>query len=83
MKFYDREKEIALLRKNEERSKKVASFTVLMGRRRIGKTTLLRHTFQDKEAAYLFVSRDSEALLCRKFQDALTQHGTHRHCCRS
>jgi AAA+ ATPase superfamily predicted ATPase len=73
MKFYDREKEFAILHENEVRSQQAASFTVLMGRRRIGKTTLLSHVFQGKDVAYLFVSRDSEALLCRKFQDALTQ----------
>lgn len=71
MRFYDRVKEIELLKDNEEKSREHASFMVLMGRRRIGKTTLLTHALADKEYAYLFVSRDNEAMLCRKFQKNL------------
>lgn len=73
MRFYDREKEIAILRENELNSREHASFMVLMGRRRIGKTTLLTHAFEGQQYAYLFVSRDSEALLCRKFQSSLEE----------
>lgn len=73
MRFYDREKEIAILRENELSSREHASFMVLMGRRRIGKTTLLTHAFEGQQYAYLFVSRDSEALLCRKFQSSLEE----------
>ncbi|MDD6553518.1 MAG: ATP-binding protein [Prevotellaceae bacterium] len=73
MKFYDRKEEMDLLLRNEQQSREHATFTVLMGRRRIGKTTLLTHVFSGKDMAYLFVSRDSEALLCRKFQEALEE----------
>lgn len=73
MRFYDREKETAILRENELNSREHASFMVLMGRRRIGKTTLLTHAFEGQQYAYLFVSRDSEALLCRKFQSSLEE----------
>lgn len=73
MRFYDRVKEIELLKDNEEKSREHASFMVLMGRRRIGKTTLLTHALADKEYAYLFVSRDNEAMLCRKFQKNLEE----------
>lgn len=71
MKFYDREEELKILKENELRSHEHASFMVLMGRRRIGKTTLLTRALDGCEYAYLFVSRDSEALLCRKFQKIL------------
>jgi AAA+ ATPase superfamily predicted ATPase len=73
MKFYDRAKEMELLKTNEEKSREHASFMVLMGRRRIGKTTLLTHSLAGREYAYLFVSRDSEGLLCRKFQQSLEE----------
>lgn len=73
MKFYGRAHELELLRKNEEQSMRHATFTVLMGRRRVGKTTLLRHAFAGMDKAYLFVSRDSEAILCQKFQKALSE----------
>ena len=38
MKFYDRKNELAILQDNEQQSFENAVFTVLMGRRRIGKT---------------------------------------------
>ena len=47
MKFFDREEEIATLRKIRENAEKNAQFTVLTGRRRIGKTSLERY-FRDK-----------------------------------
>ena len=73
MKFYNREKELEILQQTELQSRTNATFTVLMGRRRVGKTALLMHAFDHEEFAYLFVSKDSEAMLCRKFQDALEQ----------
>lgn len=73
MRFYDRQQEIEILKENERKSCEHASFMVLMGRRRIGKTTLLTCSLEGKEYAYLFVSRDSEALLCRKFQRNLEE----------
>jgi len=45
MKFYDREKEIEPLKQIEENSTDFAQMTLLIGRRRIGKTTLLKNTF--------------------------------------
>lgn len=73
MKFYDREKELAILQANEQQSFESAVFTVLTGRRRIGKTSLITHALKDKEYAYLFVTKDSEALLCQNFQRELTE----------
>ena len=40
MKFYDREMELELLRQNEQQAERSAVFTVLTGRRRVGKTSL-------------------------------------------
>ena len=73
MKFYDREKELAVLQEIEKQSRTSATFTVLMGRRRVGKTSLIMRAMQDAESAYLFVSKDSEAFLCQKFQRALEE----------
>ena len=42
MRFYDREQEIAFLRETRNTAERVARFTVVTGRRRIGKTTLIR-----------------------------------------
>jgi uncharacterized protein len=70
MKFYDREREIELLRGNWEKSAKGSLFTVLMGRRRIGKTSLLLQTEREQKMLYLYVSKDNERVLTEKFQRA-------------
>ena len=71
MKFYDREKEIQLLENNERQSRESAAMTVLNGRRRVGKTSLVMQALKGSEQAYLFISKDSEALLCQKLQREL------------
>lgn len=73
MKFYNREEEISILQDNENLAEKNAMFTVLSGRRRVGKTSLVTKAFEGKPFAYLFVSKDSEAILCGKFQQALEE----------
>lgn len=73
MKFYDRTDEIDMLLQNEKQAMDSAVFTVLMGRRRVGKTSLITHALEGKNYAYLFVSRDTEPILCQKFQQALQE----------
>ena len=46
---------------------------VLMGRKRVGKTTLITTALKENDYAYLFVSKDSEAVLCQKFQQTLEE----------
>jgi len=65
MKFYNREKELQNLRAIEESSKVSSKMTVVVGRRRIGKTTLIKKAFSDR--VYLFVSKKNEVLLCDEF----------------
>ena len=72
MKFYNREDEMKMIRQTEERSRSTACFTALMGRRRVGKTTLLRKALEGKKYIYLFVSRTSEVLLCDAFKREIT-----------
>jgi AAA+ ATPase superfamily predicted ATPase len=57
MKFYNREKELALLSKIEHKSLKSAQMTFVVGRRRIGKTALLTKAFADKPSLYFFVAK--------------------------
>ena len=73
MKFYDREIEMDLLRQNERQSAQTGVFTVLTGRRRVGKTSLILNALDKDTMAYLFVSKDGEAVLCQKFQQALEE----------
>ena len=67
MKFFDRQHEIESLRRTWEKSREVAQFTVVTGRRRIGKTTLVLHALADTTVLYFFVSRKAEAELCNSF----------------
>ena len=73
MRFYDRKDEIEILQENERQAHDSAVFTVLTGRRRVGKTSLVTHALEGVEWAYLFVSKDSEAALCQKFQRELEE----------
>lgn len=74
MKFFDREKETEMLREIRETSHETAQFTVLTGRRRIGKTTLVLHAYNDiaDSLVYLFVSRKAEKDLCKDFKVEIT-----------
>lgn len=69
--FYDRKKEIQTLLQIEHQSQKSACFTVITGRRRIGKTELIKHFISDKKSAYLFTTRSAEKTLCAQWQKNL------------
>lgn len=73
MRFYDREEEIAFLRETREQAEKVARFTVLTGRRRIGKTTLIREAYKDKPFVYFFVARKAESDLCEVYLEEISE----------
>lgn len=73
MKFYDRQTELESLKQIEVQSVENACFTVVVGRRRVGKTYLLLKSMEEKQCLYLFVSRQSEALLCERFQQEAEQ----------
>jgi AAA+ ATPase superfamily predicted ATPase len=67
MKFYNREKEIAVLQKQENLPSEFAQMTMLLGRRRVGKTTLLKNVGWKNPALYFFVAKKNERLLCEEF----------------
>jgi hypothetical protein len=66
MKFYDREKEKKVLGEMLQQSKHEARMTVVMGRRRIGKTELSQRCGDDT-VLYFFVGKKAEALLCQDY----------------
>jgi AAA+ ATPase superfamily predicted ATPase len=68
MKFYDRINELETLSRIEVQSTETACFTVMLGRRRVGKTALLMQSGEGGKMLYFFVSRNSEAVLCSQFQ---------------
>jgi len=69
MKFYDRIEELEILKKNWEQSSDHSMMTTLIGRRRTGKTSLLLKSVEGTRFLYLYVSKDNEQVLCRKFQE--------------
>ena len=73
MNFYDRKNEIEIIGNTLTQSKKNACFTVMVGRRRVGKTSLLLEALKGEKFLYLFVSRKSESLLCAQFQKDITE----------
>lgn len=70
MEFIGRESEVELLRKLRARSDRQAQMTVLTGRRRVGKTTLLREALDDGKGLYVHlpITRQSEKTLCVELQ---------------
>ncbi len=80
MKFYDREKEIKELQRIDELSFQTAQFTVLIGRRRTGKTTLMTEAFRDHPFLYFFIGKKAEQIQCVEFQKQTeTVLGMHIH----
>ncbi len=73
-KFYDRKNELKALEQIEKNSFKSANFTVITGRRRIGKTELLKKYIEKKKNCYLFTTRSSESLLCEQWQKSLEEN---------
>ena len=71
MKFFDREKEIERVKEIIELSQKKAQFTVVTGRRRIGKTQLLLKATKEHPTLYFFVTRKAEPFLCQDFQQEI------------
>lgn len=67
MRFYDRETELTLLSKTEDISRKFAQMIFVIGRRRIGKTSLLTTAYAQSSCLYFFVAKKNEALLCSEF----------------
>jgi AAA+ ATPase superfamily predicted ATPase len=73
MKFYNRENELNILQKADRLKEKQAIMTMLIGRRRVGKTALALQKFSSDTTLYFFISKKNEALLCEEFSEEITQ----------
>ena len=70
MKFFAREDEIENLREIREKSHVFSKMTVVTGRRRVGKTELIKHALNDgkDKFVYLLITRQDEKPLCAGLQ---------------
>lgn len=73
MRFFDRDTEISALRDIREEASRNAQFTVVTGRRRIGKTSLVWKAYDDEPILYFFVARKAEGELCEDYQLEIEQ----------
>jgi len=80
MRFYNRDKELKNLENIQKQSLNSSKMTIIVGRRRIGKTSLIKKAYKKK--VYLFVSKKNESLLCEEFVSIIVNtlgikiHGT-------
>jgi hypothetical protein len=63
MKFYNRENELRELERVWNLCSKSVHFTIISGRRRVGKTELVKKFYADKEHMYFFIGRKNTSLL--------------------
>jgi AAA+ ATPase superfamily predicted ATPase len=74
MKFYNRTSELAELQRIQNLSfSQNSRLTVVTGRRRIGKTSLIMKSVVNSTWVYLFVGRKNEATLCSEFKSIIIQ----------
>ena len=72
MKFVNRKEELRIL--EEEYKKDRASFVVIYGRRRVGKTRLIEEFVKDKEYVYYLAADEREELQIREFKEILAEY---------
>ncbi|MCY7008510.1 ATP-binding protein [Fusobacterium simiae] len=71
MNFIDREKELGTLNKEYNKEN---SFVILYGRRRVGKTTLIKEFIKDKKAFYFFADKQNENLQIERFKSQISEY---------
>lgn len=70
MKFIGRENELYTLNKEYERD---SSFVVIYGRRRVGKTTLIKEFIKDKIAFYFLATKEIESQSMKRFAGVISR----------
>lgn len=68
--FWDRQRELQILEREYRRPK--GNLLVLYGRRRVGKTTLIKEFIRDKPAMYFLADQQLENVQRQRFQDVLS-----------
>ena len=59
---------------NEEYQKKETTLNVIYGRRRTGKTTLIKEFIKNKNSFYFFADTQSELMQIKRFQEQISEH---------
>jgi len=83
MRFYNRNTELALLLELSQRAEQFAQFTSIIGRRRVGKTELVRQHLnkntlgEAKRGLYFFVEKRPSQALLTEFSECLKQSIPH------
>lgn len=73
MKFYNRASELAELQRIKDLSfVNNSRMTVVTGRRRIGKTSLIMKSVANEPTVYFFVGRKAEAVLCLEYTNVVS-----------
>src|SRR5262249_15512614 len=74
MRFYNRQRELEHLRQIQARAARHGEFTLLRGRRRLGKTELVREFLKEHpRGLYFFVSRKRSSDLLAEFAQLLRE----------
>ncbi|WP_197080309.1 AAA family ATPase [Methanosarcina siciliae] len=69
VRFFNRERELSIL--DDLYDFQTSSLVVLYGRRRVGKTELVREFIRCKKSIYLLVEAKTEKLLLRDLEDSM------------
>ena len=70
--FINRERELANL--NDQYAADGSSLVVIYGRRRVGKTTLIKEFIKDKSALYFLASEENEPVSMKRFVEELSEY---------
>ncbi|MBO7054149.1 MAG: ATP-binding protein [Bacteroidales bacterium] len=71
MDFIGRKEELLVLDEEYELSKRTARFTIVFGRRRIGKTSLIQKSLDGKKHLYVLAKNEAEATFCSRLQQQI------------
>jgi len=70
--FFDRNKELKFLEEKFKSNK--FEFLIIYGRRRVGKTTLIKEFIKDKEAIYFMAKEASDSVNIKEFKELINQY---------
>lgn len=73
MDYFGRDNVLSQLNEERNLSENSARFTLVMGRRRIGKTYIIRKSLEQEKSLYLLAMNEGEETLCYRFQQQIAQ----------